>query len=180
MKALKTLVFLFMLSFAFTSLQAQSDKNTASQRALIYADSLLNAFRDNNLNLYIEMSYPGIVSYYGGRKNFEKYILRERAGIGNELQAAPEKTELLQIVKAKKEWQCVIKKTCKTNIDGRKASIVSYLVGQSKDKGQSWKYFDVAINSVENVAYIMPDIFSEIAIPQRQVIFEKDQVAKNQ
>ena len=77
------------------------------------------------------------------------------------------------------EWQCVIKKIRETTIDDKKAHVVSYLVGQSKDEGQNWKFFDVAFNSVENVIYIMPDIFPTLAIPQRQVIFEKDHMVSH-
>jgi hypothetical protein len=73
----------------------------------------------------------------------------------------------------------VIKKTRPKTIDGKKAYIVSYLVGQSRDNGTTWKYFDVAFNSVANIGYIMPDKFEALMIPQREVIFEKDQMASS-
>jgi hypothetical protein len=180
MKALKPLAPFFIFLLAFSSSNGQSNLDNPSHRALVYADSLLNAFRNNELNQYIDMSYPGIISYYGGKKNFQDYIERERTVITSDNESTPEKIELMQIQKEKDEWQCVIKKTTKTNIDGKKAFIISYLVGQSTDEGQTWKYFDVAINSVENIGYIMPDIFNTLSIPQRQVIFEKDQVAVTQ
>jgi len=68
------------------------------------------------------------------------------------------------------EWQCVVRKSRETFVDGKKALVISYMIGQSTDGAKSWTYFDVAYNSVENVAYIMPDISGELYIPQRQVI----------
>lgn len=123
------------------------------------------------------MSYPGMIRYYGGKKNFEEYIQRALA-ISSMGKETFNKTEVIDLQNNRKEWQCVIRKTSQMEIDGKRASIISYLVGQSKDEGQNWKYVDVALNSVNNVVYIMPDIFSKLSIPQRQVVFVKDQVAK--
>lgn len=176
MKALKTIVFVLLLTSSGNSF-AQSDTAIASQRALLFADSLLNAFRYHDWNAYLEMSYPGVIKYYGGKKGFQEYILRARQISDSQI---PEKTELVQILNDITEWQCVIRKKRETTIDGKKAVIISYLVGQSKDEGKNWRYVDVAFNSVANITYIMPDIFDTLAIPQRQIVFEKNRVAKSQ
>ena len=174
MKSLKTFVFLMALTCACTLASAQSGSQLITQRAILFADSLNNAFTRSDWNGYLDLSYPGVVSYYGGRENFTEYISRARSFTGS----AEDKTELLQIVNDNSEWQCVVKKTNETVIDGRKAEVISYMVGQSKDGGKSWRYFDVAYNSVSNLGYIMPDIFSTLSIPQRQVVFEKDGLAR--
>jgi hypothetical protein len=109
------------------------------------------------------------VKYYGGNKNFREYVQRTRAMNNSE---SAENIKLLQILNNINEWQCVVQKTSQATIDGRKAKIITYLVGQSTDEGQNWKFFDVAFNSIENLVYIMPDIFNTLSIPQRQVIFE--------
>jgi hypothetical protein len=178
MKAVKTLVFIVTFSLSFSYSNAQSDTAIATERALFYADSLLKCYRYNNLESYTDLSYPGVIKYYGGKKNFQEYIRRARAINESVLEEEPEKIKLIQILNDIREWQCVIRKARETIIDGKKATIISYLVGQSKDEGQNWKFFDVAFNSVENVIYIMPDIFDTLAIPQRQVVFEKSSVAK--
>lgn len=148
-----------------------------AQRALLFADSLLNAFRYNDLNQYIELSYPGIIKYYGGKNSFLEFVQRARMMGNSPRRDIHEKIEIVQLQHHSREWQCVVKKTIESLIDGRKAQVVSYMVGQSKDEGQTWRYFDVALNSVENLVYIMPDIFDTLSIPQRQVIFEKNVVA---
>jgi hypothetical protein len=172
MKAIFFIIVLYALPFG---IRAQSNEAVVSQRALAYADSLLNAFQNNRSGEYTEMTYPGAISYYGGIRSFQHYIERERALSDN----AKEKTEIVQLLNNKNEWQCVIKKTRPKTIDGKKAYIVSYLVGQSRDNGTTWKYFDVAFNSVANIGYIMPDKFEALMVPQREVIFEKDQMASS-
>ncbi len=180
MKALKPLVLFLSIYLMPYCPAAQSGNALPTQRALVFADSLLNAFRYSDWPVYMEISYPGIIKYYGGTKAFQEYVQRTRTMSGAPENNAPVKTEIIQIVNEQLEWQCVVKKTQETTIDGKKASIVSYLVGQSKDEGLHWKYVDVAFNSVANIIYIMPDIFESLSIPQRQIIFEKDALAKMQ
>ena len=171
MKAILTFVFAGTLCFTMNRVNAQSNNTTASERAIIFADSLLQSFRHNNLDQYTNLSYPGVVSYYGGNKNFREFVQRARA-INSD--ASSEHLRLVQILNSTNEWQCVVEKNSVTTIDGKKAHIISYLVGQSKDEGQSWTFFDVAFNSVDNLVYIMPDIFDRLSVPQRQIQFDNN------
>ncbi len=177
-KALKRGLILSALCWVGNFAHAQSSSPFASQQAILFADSLNNAIREGHQDEYVALSYPGIVRYYGGKQGYQKFI--ERSGKINAANIAEkkEKLELLQMVNELAEWQCILKKIRETFIDGRKAEIISYMVGQSKDNGLTWKYIDVAYNSSENLIYIMPDIFGKLSIPQRQIIFEKDPVAK--
>ena len=175
MKAFKTFVFLAALFFSI-NIQAQSNTEVVSERAILFADSLLKSFRSGNFNQYTELSYPGVISYYGGKKSFTEYVQRSRT-ILHDMMA--ENLKVVQIINDITEWQCVVEKTTESTIDGKKAQIISYMVGQSKDKGQNWKFFDVAFNSVDNIVYIMPDIFNTLSIPQRQVVYVKNNVKGN-
>jgi hypothetical protein len=75
------------------------------------------------------------------------------------------------------EWQCVIRRSGHAVIDGRKAMIVSYLVGQSTDEGESWKFFDVSYNATANLDDIMPERFTALQVPERRIIFDKGELA---
>ena len=176
MKAILTFVFAGTLCFTINPVHAQSNTTAVSERAIIFADSLLQSFRQNNLDQYTELSYPGVVSYYGGHKNFREFVQRART-ISNE--ASSENIRLVQLLNNTSEWQCVVEKTSATIIDGKKAHVISYLVGQSKDEGQHWTFFDVAFNSVDNLVYIMPDIFDRLSIPQRQILFDNNNHSGN-
>lgn len=169
MLTVKNLVLITAIVFSCGRAAAQSDSVYASQRALLFADSLLTSFHHNNLHAYTELSYPGVIQYYGGKRNFEEYIKRTRAV---QTDVASERVKLVQLVNKTKEWQCVVQKTRTCIIDNRRAVITTYMVGQSTDAGRSWTFFDVAFNSVSNIAYIMPDIFSALLIPQREVMYE--------
>jgi type IV secretory pathway TraG/TraD family ATPase VirD4 len=176
-KTVKANAILVAVFFLFSSVKAQTDTAIATGRALVFADSLLKSFRYNNIEQYIRLSYPGVIKYYGGRKNFQEFILRARTINSSSGENSTEKIRVIQMMNDISEWQCVIEKSYETTIDGKKAVVISYLIGQSKDEGQNWKFFDVAFNSVENVIYIMPDIFDTLAIPQRQVVYEKTNLA---
>jgi hypothetical protein len=168
MKTVRFPVLFTALFFCFQYLQAQI--TSPSETALVFADSFLKSFRNNDLEQYTNLSYPGVVTYYGGNKNFREYVSRART-INNS--PASQNLTVIQLVRDIGEWQCVIQKTAETTIDGRKAQIVSYMIGQSQDDGETWKFVDISFNAPGNLAYIMPDISAKLAIPQRQVIFEE-------
>src|SRR5688500_11847744 len=78
MKAVKTFVFLAALFYSSNYIQAQSNAAVASERAILFADSLLKSFRSGNFDQYTELSYPGVITYYGGKKSFTEYVKRSR------------------------------------------------------------------------------------------------------
>ena len=166
MNTVRSFFFFCTAFFCCKNLQAQT--TSLSESAILYADSFLKSFRNNDVDQYTNLSYPGVVTYYGGNKNFREYVQRARAlnRYGN-----TENLKVVQLVHDVTELQCVIKKTSETTIDGRKAKVISYMIGQSKDDGRSWKFIDVAQNSPGNLVYIMPDISGKLTVPQRQVIF---------
>src|SRR5690606_34245467 len=95
--------------------------------------------------------------YYGGKTAFLEHLQRARV-LSKRVGEVPEKIELVQLLNDKAEWQCVIRRTTPRLIEGKKAAVVSYLVGQSVDNGQHWTFFDVAHNPSSDLVYIMPDI----------------------
>ncbi len=74
-------------------------------------------------------------------------------------------------------WQCVIEKIRESWDENRgKVKTTSYLVGESTDNGLTWKFIDASHNSLVNVIYIMPSVFSKLEIPESSVIYV-DEVA---
>ncbi len=72
------------------------------------------------------------------------------------------------------QWQAVIEKVRNTFIDGKKAIITSYIVGQSLDGGKTWKFIDVSHNSLENLAFIFPTIFTDLTIPLGKTVIPSE------
>ena len=165
---------LVLCLFISTYVSAQTEETAESKHAMAFADSLVKSFKYENWEQYLSLSYPGVVKYYGGKNGYIEYIRRARANYGDSLEETPEKLKLIQMINDIDEWQCVVEKTRETVVNGKKAHVVSYMVGQSKDDGSTWRFFDVAYNSVENVIYIMPDVFGTLSIPQRSTVIDDD------
>jgi hypothetical protein len=173
---MKAIYLIAILSFLLSAHAGSAQ--SADRSALAVADSMLHAYSNNNLNVYANLSYPGIVSYYGGNRNYMMYLERARA-LESFTPGSTDKLEVIQLETRGNESQCVIQRSHETTLDNKKAVIISYMVGQSLDKGKSWTFFDVALNSVDNITWIMPDIFQELAIPLRQVVYQKTNLAGN-
>ena len=69
------------------------------------------------------------------------------------------------------QWQCVIEKVRNTFISDKKAVVTTYLIGQSLDAGETWKFIDASHNSLDNLAYIFPPVFGDLAIPLTKVVY---------
>lgn len=179
MKAIKAAVLFVVLAASVLSSQAQKNPELFSQAALNCADSLLSAYREHNWEKYIDMSYPGVIQYYGGKKGFENFLDRSWM-INRNDRINPEQTAMVQIIKEGSDMQCVIKKSSHSSIDGKKAMVISYLIGQSTDGGRTWKYFDVAFTSSQDLIYVMPDISGQLQVPERKIIFQSSEMAMNQ
>lgn len=151
--------------------RSQPQPDSPGEKALRTAEKLVQSFLLNEWETYLNLSYPGAVKYYGGKNGFLTHVSRARGNYKDSLQEGPETLKILQIENDILEWQCVVERTRTTIQNGRKAHIITYLVGQSKDDGSNWKFVDVAMNSVENLIYIMPDIFTNLAIPQRHTVY---------
>jgi len=118
MKTLKTHVLLLALFCARIPAMAQSDSAAVLRQAVSFADSLDNAFNRDNWKDYIALSYPGIVQYYGGAEAFRDHLRRSKALAGI---TGKNKVEPVQLLRQEREWQCVMRKTACTSIDGRNA-----------------------------------------------------------
>ena len=178
MKMPFTLATLFAILLFSSTVQAQTDKALVMQNAQAGAEAMIRYFRFAEWDKYLAGSYPGVVKYYGGINGYTNHVQTARGLYGDSLQENPETVQILQLVNDIDEWQCVIEKRRETYSNGQKAMIVSYIIGQSKDDGLHWRYFDVSHNSVENVIYIMPDVFSTLAIPERKVIVDVEVTEK--
>src|SRR5690606_28201206 len=100
-------------------------REAVSARAQLFADSMINSLHTGDIEHYLRLSYPGVVSYYGGKNSFLHHLRRSRENTRTEYLMPSDKTELIQLINDDAEWQSVIKKTTRTTIDGRNATITS-------------------------------------------------------
>src|SRR6476661_1153712 len=165
MKTKSQLLVLLLCTYSLSHAQAPEDP--VRVRLTKFADSLISAFRFENWNTYYSLSNPNVVKYYGGqtgymdftRKSFEasKAIIREN----------PEQVHILQLENDINQWQAVLSRQRVAVFEGQITTTTTYRMGQPKEKGETWKFFDMGFNPPENVIYMMPDVYPILTIPQR-------------
>jgi hypothetical protein len=150
----------------------ESDTIIATRFALKFADSLVKANFYQDWPTYTALSIPGAIKYYGGKDAFREHVIIFYYRNEPKQEEKPEKLKLITLMNDIDNWQCVIEKVRDTWINDRKAKVYTYLVGESPDNGLTWKFIDVSHNTLENVIYLMPEIFGNLAIPAGKTVYE--------
>ena len=159
------------------SLSAQPDTTKIIQKALLFADSLVKADAYETWPVYADLIIPSVIKYYGGKDGYIEYIQKGRAHrISTEVEDAP-LLKPMHLLTENEEWQCVIEESWYIHRDDKKIHIITYLVGQSKDGGETWRLFDVGYNKVAIIIYLMPDVFADLPIPEHIIRTEEEELA---
>jgi hypothetical protein len=169
---MKTKVYLLVLCLcAFSSRsEAQAPEDPVRNTLYKFADSLVTAFRFENWNTYFNLSNQNVVKYYGGKVGFMNFTQKSFEASKAIIKENPETLTILQLENDINQWQAVLSRTRTYDLEGKNTTTTTYLIGQSKDDGETWKFFDMGFNPPENVIYMMPDVFPMLTIPQRNVI----------
>lgn len=179
MKVIYTTILASVLLFCARSVSAQeSDTAIATRNALKYADSIVKANFYQDWKTFMDLSCPTAIKYYGGPVQFKERVVLIYFRNEPKLEEKPETIRVIEMRNEIDEWQCVIEKVRNTFINDKKAIITSYLIGQSLDAGETWKFIDVSHNSMENVAYLLPNIFDKLAIPLGKTVYPDEIVAQ--
>jgi hypothetical protein len=168
---------LFLL--AATVSQAQPDTAKISQKALWYADSLVRADAFEDWTAYANLAPASVLKYYGGKDGYMGHVLQMRAFTTSPIQEAAPELQMQTLVTLKDQWQCVIRLSRYFHRDDRKYHLVSYLIGQSKDEGETWRLFDVNYNKVNSMMEIFPDIL-DMPIKETAILSEEQELAQQQ
>lgn len=167
-------IYFFFMACLFcaqlTTAQPSSHYDIVFKRAELFADSIIKAQEFSDWKTYLELSYPGAVKYYGGQDGYLQQVKLTATAFRDELEVPPSSFKIIQLENDMDEWQCVVERHSDRVINGKRSLLVTFFLGQSKDDGDNWKFFDLAGNAVENVIYIMPDVFTNLAIPERKII----------
>ena len=155
----------------------ESDTTIATRNALTFADSLTRANFYTEWDTYMNLSEPSAIKFYGGKDGFKEHVITMHYRNEPKTEEKPEKLRMLSLLNDIETWQCVIEKVRDSWDESRgKVKTYSYLVGESTDNGLIWKFIDASHNSLVNVIYIMPSVFSKLEIPEGKTIYV-DEVA---
>lgn len=174
MKAIHVLVFTLSLSFvAMQPAAAQADSTTTALHARLSALTRLRELASGNCEDYIRLTYPGVIAYYGGVEGYRHHCQHLAAS-----RAEMPSIDVIQMVRVDNGWQSVIRKTVNTLCDGRSAHVITYLVGISGIDGDNWSFVDLDMNTADDLVLMMPGVSPGIVVPQRELIFEQQALAR--
>jgi len=149
------------------------------ENAIAFADSLIKTDVYENWSVYADLAPASVLKYYGGKDGFidNAQKIHARTVSSHDLDF-PER-KIIALLENQTQWQCVIYESRYIfREENKKYHLVTYLLGQSKDDGETWRMFDVSYNTVANVIYMMPDVNLDLPIPQPYIISEEDELAK--
>ena len=168
---------LFLLAAMVT--QAQPDTARISQKALQYADSLVKTDAYGNWSSYANLAPSSVIKYYGGTDGYVGHVLSMRGFTMSTIEEAPPQLQLQTLVTRNEQWQCVIQLSRYFHKEDKRFHLVTDLIAQSTDEGETWKIFDVNYNVVSNMITIFPDIM-EMPIKATSILSEEQELAQQQ
>jgi hypothetical protein len=155
----------------------ESDTAIATRQALKFADSLVKADFYTDWTTYLNLSCPIAFKFYGGKDGYKENAVMIHYRDEPKTEEKVPKIQLLHLMNDIETWQCVIEKVREKWDESRgKVKVYTYLVGESTDNGLNWKFIDVSHNSIPNVIYILPSIFTTMEIPEGKIVYV-DEVA---
>src|ERR1700743_3129730 len=146
--------FLFMAILG----HAQPDTAKISRNALFFADSLVKADAFGNWGAYADLAPLSVIKYYGGKDGFIQHVTAGRKRTTSDIEEEAPELSMITLEPQKEQWQCVIRLSRYFHREDKKYHFVTYLIGQSKDEGQTWRLFGVRYNSVSHITYLFPEI----------------------
>lgn len=159
----------------------ESDTAIAARNALRFADSLVKADFFTDWNTYMNLSCTSAFKFYGGKEGFKENVITIHYRDEPKTEEKMPKTKLLHLMNDNSDlWQCVVEKVREKWDESRgKVKVYTYLVGESNDNGLNWKFIDASHNSLPNIIYILPSVFTTMEIPEGKTVYE-DEVAAQQ
>lgn len=156
---------------------AQPDSAKITERALFFADSLVKTDAFETWPAYADLAPASVIKFYGGKDGYIEHIKMLRGRTKSELAEDNPFLKMLNLMVRDEQWQCVIRMTRWFHKDGTKYHLITYLIGQSKDEGETWRLFDVSYNKVANIIYMFPDINGELPIEEPAIMSEAQELA---
>ena len=166
---------LFLLASMVT--QAQPDTAKISQKALLYADSLVKTDAYGNWSSYANLAPLSVLKYYGGTDGYTGHVLSMRGFTMSTVDEDPPQLKMETMVTKNDQWQCVIRLSRYFHKEDKKFHLVTDLIAQSRDEGETWKVFDVNYNTVSNMILIFPEIM-DMPIKPTSVLSEEQEQAQ--
>lgn len=159
---------------------AQPDTAKITEKAFLFADSLIKADGYQNWNTYADLAPASVIKYYGGKEGLIEHVSTGKKRLVSIVDEDFPQLKMMNLMTLNDQWQCVIKVSRYIHRDDKKYHLITYFIGQSKDEGETWRLFDVYYNKIANIIYILPDIFGDLPIPETSMLSQEEELAQVQ
>mgnify|MGYP000873661484 CR=1 FL=1 len=155
-----------LVLFTTIDSHAQFDSSFVKSQITKCADSLAYGFRTRNWEVFARYSNPAMIGTLGGKEEFIKFISSLFTDIPETAWKLYKPGTILQVVKNGTDLQCLIELNSIIEVEDKRITSKSYLVGQSWDGGSFWTFFD-SQNDARAARQIKPDLSEAIVIPAK-------------
>lgn len=180
MNIIKPVLTGMVIILAQLAVSAQPDTAKITEKALLFADSLIKADGYQNWKTYADLAPASVIKYYGGKDGFIEHVVNGKSRLVSTVDEDLPQLKMMNLMTLNDQWQCVIRESRYIHRDDKKYHLVTYFIGQSKDEGETWRLFDVYYNKIANVIYMLPDIFGDLPIPETSLLSQEEELAQTQ
>lgn len=180
MKTIRPLAAILALFAVIPAAFAQPDSAKIKEQALLFADSLIKIDAYKNWSVLADLTPASVLKHYGGKDGFIDHVQKIHPRNASSIDENFPERHVVTLLAKDDQWQCIIRVSRYIHREDGKYHLVTYLLGQSKDDGETWRMFDVSYNKVANIIYMLPDVIGELPIPEPYIVSEKDELAKEQ
>lgn len=157
--------------------QAQPDSAKITQKALLFADSLIKTDSYETWPAYANLAPASVIKFYGGKDGYIEHIKKLRGRTKSDQAEDEPQLKMLNLMVRDEQWQCIIQMSRWFHKEGTKYHQITYFICQSKDEGENWRLFDVSYNRVANIIYIFPEINGDLPIEEPTIMSEEQELA---
>lgn len=131
-------------------------------------DSMMQALTSRDYNTFARFNHPAMLRVVGGQDNLADMVAQQMKLMPDSTMIRASIDSVLQVVKVNGELQCVVQQTFEMQMDTLKVVSVSYLIGESKDEGKSWTFFDGSNGGLITPKDIKPNLSPDLKIPAKR------------
>jgi hypothetical protein len=162
---------LYLFLFILLGVQVESQEinaNISTANVLKNANTMKQAFLQENLSEFIKWNYPPLVALMGGAKKMEYNLHRAFSDMKMKGVKILEISfgDVSRIIKNGQEYQCTFQQVTEVGHPNGKLQKKSTLIAISGDSGNSWTFIDTNNKSIDELRSAMPNLSNKIALPK--------------
>ncbi len=146
-----------------------------ADRAKAQYEKMINAMNDGKYKVFLSFTHPNAVKKLGGEEKALKALKKTMKALKDRgFTFKLVSVDTPKIVKGKKKKFAVGTYTALVTVFGKKIRQKSMYIGESNDKGQTWKFVRVDRGGEATVRKLLPDLPKNVKITKPEQKVEDD------